>query len=334
MKRLVTAFFIILLLPAILYSQEIKLGTTIPPGTPWDYALQELSDRWSDLSKGKYRLKPYMGGIAGTEEDMIRKARIGHLQALVLTGSGLSDISSETLALALPMFIRNEEELAHLLEKMDSRFNAVLEKSGFTVIAWQRAGWLRIFSKHPVTTPADLRSQKLALPIENTTFQQIWRSMGFNIVSLPSNDFLTGLQTGLVDAIVSAPLMAAANQWFPLAPYMTDIPFAPLLGAMVVDTRVWNRIPADLRADMVRAAREILAPLEGEIMTLEQEAVDLMGRMNARVVPVPEPGMQEWMDLSSRGYRGIIGTTVSQELFSEMETTLEEFRASVLHQQP
>ncbi|MBN2050645.1 MAG: TRAP transporter substrate-binding protein DctP [Spirochaetales bacterium] len=327
-KRFLTAFFILLLLPAALYSQEIKLGTTIPPGSPWDYALQELSNRWSDLSGGRYRLRPYMGGIAGTEEDMIRKTRIGHLQAVVLTGSGLSDISSDTLALSLPLFIQSEEELSYLLEKMNSRLNALLEEKGFTVIAWQRAGWLRIFSKHPAATPADLRTHKLALPIENNTFQQIWRSMGFNIVSLSSNDFLTGLQTGMVDAIVSAPLMAAAYQWFPLAPNMMDVAFAPLLGALLIDTRVWNRIPADLRAEMLQAAQEILTPVEEQIMALEAEAVALMRGMNVRVVPVPEPVMREWRDVSSRGYHSIIGTTVSRELYSEMEALLTEFRQS------
>ena len=319
-------FMLILVFPSA--AQEIKLGTTAPPGTPWEFALKELSSRWSELSNGRYRLRLYMGGVAGSEEDMIRKIRIGQLNALIVTQSGLSTISPDMLALTLPLFVRDDAELEYLLEKMDPTFNSILEGRGFKAIAWQRAGWLHLFTKRPVSSPADLRTHKLALPIYDLSFQQIWRSMGFNIISITSNEFLTGLQTGMVDAIVSAPMLAAAYQWFPLAPNMNESAFTPLVGALVIDTRVWNRIPANIQQEMIQAAVEVLTPLQNQTLALEQEAVNIMRGMNLRVIQVPGGVRQEWINLCTEGYGSIICTTISRDLYQEMENTLIEFRKS------
>jgi len=210
---------------------------------------------------------------------------------------------------------------------MEDDFNALLEEKGFSVIAWQRAGWLKVFSKREALTPAELRLHRLALPLEDLSFQQIWRSMGFNIISLQSNDFLTGLQAGMVDAIISAPLVAAAYQWFPLVPHMNEISFAPLVGALVVDTKTWRRVPEDLRELLLLKAREVLSPLEKEISGLESEAVVFMKGMNLIVSPVPPEVLEEWSLLCSRGYSTIIGNTISKELFNRMEKTLEDYRS-------
>ena len=231
-------FLLFLLLIGVqIYSVEIKLGTTAPAGSPWDFALKELASRWNRISNGRVRVRLYLGGVAGDEDDMVRKTRIGQMQAVVVTGSGLSAISPEMLALSLPLFVRDDFELEYLLDNLEDRFNSILESKGFSVIAWQRAGWLRVFSKRTALTPADLKLHRLALPLDDSSFQQIWRAMGFNIISIQASDFLTGLQTGMVDAIISAPVLAAAYQWFPLAPNMNEIAFAPLVGALIIDTR-------------------------------------------------------------------------------------------------
>ena len=74
--------------------QSVKIGSLAPPGSPWDNNLRKLAADWARLSEGAVSLTVYAGGVAGDESDMIRKMRIGQLNAGLLTVSGLNLMNS------------------------------------------------------------------------------------------------------------------------------------------------------------------------------------------------------------------------------------------------
>ena len=137
MKRSLSAAIILaVLLPLVSISaQTIKLGSVAPSGSPWDHALRELAADWNRISGGRVRLKVYMGGIVGDEPDMLRKMRIGQLQAAALTALGLNYVSPEILVLSVPFLIRDDGELDYVLERTRPFFTELLEEQGFKVLA-------------------------------------------------------------------------------------------------------------------------------------------------------------------------------------------------------
>ena len=71
---------------------EIKLATVLPKGTSYSYVLLEMRDKWRKAPEGGVRLTIYEGGILGDEVDIVRKIRLGVLQAGVVSVMGLSEI--------------------------------------------------------------------------------------------------------------------------------------------------------------------------------------------------------------------------------------------------
>ena len=59
----------------------------------------------------------------------------------------------------------------------------------------------------------------------------------------------------MINAFAATPLAALAFQWFALAPNMTDLRFARLTGATIIDKRAWEKIPAELRPKILAASR-------------------------------------------------------------------------------
>ena len=109
MKRLALALTLALLLAASLSAQTvIKLGSLAPADSPWDKALLKMALDWQTISKGRVTVKVYSGGIAGDEPDMLRKMRIGQLQAAAVSGSGLGKIHPDFLVYQLPFMARND----------------------------------------------------------------------------------------------------------------------------------------------------------------------------------------------------------------------------------
>src|SRR5215470_17213612 len=95
-------------------AEVIKLGTLAPQGSPWYDALRDLGEAWKSASGGQIELRIYPGGVVGDEPDMVRKMRVGQLQAAALSGGGLQVIAPEVLALMLPMMLRSDAELDYV----------------------------------------------------------------------------------------------------------------------------------------------------------------------------------------------------------------------------
>src|SRR5260221_11690279 len=79
--------------PGICAAQtRIKLGTLLPRDTSQYQALERMSQDWRAKTGGAVTLTIYPGGVMGTEEESIQKMRVGQLQAVTLSASGLADI--------------------------------------------------------------------------------------------------------------------------------------------------------------------------------------------------------------------------------------------------
>ena len=95
MKTRLLAFLLWLAAPVQAQEVRIKLGTLAPNGSTWHTLLKEMGQKWSEASNGQVKLIIYPGGVQGNEGDMVKKTRIGQLQAVALTTIGLHDITPE-----------------------------------------------------------------------------------------------------------------------------------------------------------------------------------------------------------------------------------------------
>ena len=153
-NRMVTLILMMVLaLPA--YALIIKIGSPAPERSPWDKALEELGREWSSITNGLVKLKIYPGGIAGNEEDTIRKTRMGILGGAVITNRGFINLDPDIYALNVPFLITTEGELNYVLDKMNPTFEKTIEKKGFKVVIMFMAGWVHFFTKKPVNYPDD-----------------------------------------------------------------------------------------------------------------------------------------------------------------------------------
>ena len=144
-------------------AQVVKVASLVPDGSVWDLILEEQARTWEQATNGRLDVRLYPGGVAGDDPAIVRKMRIGQFQAAALTIQGLLEIDDGFRVLALPLFYESEEELFHVLDALDPLLRKRLEDKGFVLVNWGYAGWARFYSKRPIRTPDDLRSQKLFL---------------------------------------------------------------------------------------------------------------------------------------------------------------------------
>lgn len=317
---------VLFLLPVSTMAVTIKIGSIAPARSPWDKALKELGREWKQITNGAVQLKIYAGGIAGNEEDMIRKMRVGALGGAVLTNRGLTKLHNDVYALNIPFLINNEDELDFVINKMKSTFESAIDKKGFKVIIWSKAGWLNFFSKNPVIYPEDLKKHKLSFATGEPKMEQAWKKSGYHVVPNDLKDLMMGLQSGMVDSFYLPPLLAGSGQYFALAPNMCSMKIAPLFGGIVVSERVWKRIPDKYKEEMMKVAVRMAKKLNDETKRLEKETIDTMKEHGLIVNQVPADALPKWKAESDKGMDALVGKAFSEEIYKQVKQSLEEYR--------
>jgi TRAP-type C4-dicarboxylate transport system substrate-binding protein len=307
---------------------SVKMATLAPEGSSWFRVLQEMGEEWKKASDGAVTLRIYPGGVAGDEDAMIRKMRVGQIQAAAITGIGLAYLEPSFYALHIPMMYASDEEFDFVRDRYAPVLERKLEEKGFVVLNWGDAGWVHFFSKTPVVTPEEAKALKLFQWSGDTNLVQLYKETGFHPVPLSTNDLLPGLQTGMVDAYSSTPLVSLAFQWFGLAPHMADLRYAPLTGATVIEKRTWEKIPPALRPKLLDASRRAGLRLRAEIRRLNQEALGVMVKNGLKVHKVPPEIQAQWRKMVEDVYPQVRGKIMPAEAFDTVKRYRDEYRAS------
>ncbi len=329
-KTTISLLLLLFLMMMPLSAITIKMGSLFPEGTEWDRSLRKIVQEWKEITDGRVNLKIYAGGIAGSEEDMVRKMRIGQLDAAVLTSIGMNKIVSDCLVFSLPFFIQNEEELDFVLKELTPIFDDDFNEKGFEVLLWSKSGWINFFSSQEVHTPEDIRKTKMGVSPGDEEMIEAFKALKFNVVPLNLNDTLMGLQSGMIDTVYTAPIGAAAYQWFALAPYMNPLNVLPVIGGIVLSDRAWKKIPAQYHEELKASMRSIVE--EGfarEAEKLNNQAMDVMKENGLVISEITEEDKQAWYDLFDGDYWMIVGDdkAVAPEVYQEVKARLEAFRA-------
>jgi TRAP-type C4-dicarboxylate transport system substrate-binding protein len=325
MKRIKT-IFLLLLLPLLGGAQVIKIGSIAPDRSPWNDALKEIGREWERITNGQVVLKIYPGGIAGDEDDMIRKMKFGTLGGAVLTNIGITDINADAFVLNIPFLFNSEREMDYIMGQLVPIFEKQNREKGYQTIIWTMSGWVNFFSKNPVLYPQDLKKQKLSVSSGEPEMEQAWKKSGYHVVPTELKDLMMSLQSGMVEAFYLPPLLAGAGQYFPFAPHMNPVKIAPLVGGMVIVNRIWEKIPENYKQPMMAAVQKIQATLKGKTDALETEALASMKKNGLIIHEAPADSLPQWKEAASTGMDELVGKKFSREIYDKLLQMLQEYR--------
>ncbi|MFW5883972.1 MAG: TRAP transporter substrate-binding protein DctP [bacterium] len=330
MKSPVRISFLILLLVAasvVVDAQVFRIGSAAPENSPWGRTLNRLAAEWREISEGRVRVQVFHNAIAGDEADMVRKMRIGQLQAVVMTNVGLSAFSEGVLTLSMPFLIRNQDEYDHVFEDVEPILEAQVEDDGFRVLAWSTAGWLYFFTDEPIRTPDELRGLKLAANPEEMELVRAYQLMGYQPIAVPYTERLAALANGMVNSYLTVPLLAAGFQWFGATPNMLDMEVGPAPGAIVLSERAYRRLPREHRDEMLAVAREVTKGLNDDILELEQTAIDTMVDHGLSIIEPTQAEVDIWISEVEESYEVMLGTVFDEPMYERIRESLRAYRS-------
>jgi TRAP-type transport system periplasmic protein len=276
----------------------------VPENSIWDRNLKQMGADWNQTTGGRVSLTVFGGGSQGDEPTVLRKMRLDALQAASLTGVGLGTIDSSFNVFDVPFFFESYDELNEVTEKLTPEIRKRLEAKGFVLLNWGHGGWTQLFTKKPVATVAELKKTKLYTSAGNDRMVQWFKANGFEPRAMAMTDIMTGLTTGMVEAVPTTPLAALLFQWYRQTPNMLDIGLAPVVGATVVTRKAWNAVPEADRPKLLAAAAAVQKRLQEDVPKQDAAAVAEMTRRGLVVTPASAPEWRREIDALAKTMRG------------------------------
>jgi TRAP-type transport system periplasmic protein len=318
--------------PAILSAQAgaqvltLRMAANVPTNSPWDLGLQRMTAEFDRASGGRVRIAFSPTARVATESDIIQKMRLG-IDGALLTSYGLAELYSDSLALSMPSFIRNDKEFDAVLSAVAPLIKSKLGDR-YVVLALSKGGWVRYFSKSPILYPSDLAKIRISLEPNQEKEIRLMQSVGARVVAGTTADFLLQINSNAVDVACVSPIFAA-TLWSQLRgriAYMSSFKVAPFMGAIVFNKSSWDKVPAELRPRLERVIVEQAVKIGLDSAQLETEAIASLDGI--RTPPEPVDATAKWAELTAHWRAGLVAEMFSADILETMDAALAKVRSA------
>ncbi|MDE3058845.1 MAG: TRAP transporter substrate-binding protein DctP [Bacteroidota bacterium] len=330
MKKILSLFSF-LLFTCFAFSQEytIKFATLAPEGSTWMNVMHEYDNAIRKESGGRLGFKIYAGGVAGDEQDVLRKIRLGQYHSAGFTGVGMGKIAPEVRILDSPFLFKSHAEVDYILDKFDGEFRKAFEDNGFVLLGWAEVGYVYVFTNKPITKVRDLDGVKMWMwegdPVAEATF----KALQVKPFPLSITDVLTSLQTGLIDGVYTSPLAAVSLQWFTSVKYMLDVPLTNSMGAVLIAKREFDRLPSDLQQILLNDGKKYLQKLTELSRKDNGKSLQILKKNHITFTkPASEKDAQQYDEIGATARQYMAGKLYSADLLQQLEKALADFRST------
>jgi TRAP-type C4-dicarboxylate transport system substrate-binding protein len=296
---------------------KIKIAHIAPEGSTWDRILKEFNAELQEKTENRVSFQIYSGGVAGDEQSVLSKVRIGQLDGGGFTGVGMGKILPEVRILDLPFFLTNEGEFERVRTGLTPYYKKAFAEKGFILVGWMDIGFVYFYSAKPIHNLKELQSTKVWTYEGDPLAQICLEEIGVSPVPLSIVDVMIGLNTGMIDTVFNTPLGAVAFQWYVRTKYHTSTPFGFATTALLIRKKTFEKLSTNDQKTMLALFEKNFKGLSQLIRKQNIEATEVMEKRGIQAVIWPQADINELRTSSERVMKKLIGKNYPQSLLDE-----------------
>ena len=340
MKLRFIVFSILFACAAALPAQQVKtlkIATVAPSRSAWDVQERILAQDWAKDTGGAIQLQfmgtNAMGGETGVVQKLntIRPGQKAPIDGAIFTSLGIATLAPEThiLTTAVPFMFRDQEEVDLVLNTFAPDFQKAISAKGYVLLGWFNVGWAYFYTKKPVHTPADLKTQKLSVAgIGLPQLSDAFKAAGFRTEDVSPDKLLQSVKTpGGVEGFYSIPMYAYAGQYYKSLPYILDAPICPVMAALIVSAPVWETISAAHKTAMLNGVKKAQANFIAAQRSSDKEYLDRCVEGGCTLVKLTDAERKVMEETLNKDAAAMIKTGLLDEKFyADIEALLKRRR--------
>lgn len=287
------------------YAAVIKIATLSPDGTAWMKKMRQAAKEISKRTDKRVKIKFYPGGVMGDEKAILRKMRINQLQGAAITSGALTKFYKDTSLYGMPFLFSSQDEVLYVRKHMDNLIIKGLDKKGLISFGLAESGFVYLLSNNPVLSIGDLKKEKFWIP-DNASARNTVKAFALKPIPLPFGDVLAGLQTNLINTIVSSPIAAIALQWHTQVKYLTDMPALYTWATLVISKKAMNKLKEKDKAIVQAVMEKSFKEIDKENQADNIAALAALKNQGINFVNPTKEQYSEWKSIALKGNKGLI----------------------------
>jgi tripartite ATP-independent transporter DctP family solute receptor len=278
---------------------ELKFGHVGEPGSLLGAAADEFARRANPKLGGKYKIVVYGSSQLGGDKEMMQKLKLGTID-FVEPSTIMSSEADIFGVFEMPYLVKSREHMKKIENAVFwSQIEPAAEKKGIKVLAVWENGFRHITNnKHPIVTPADLKGIKLRVP-EGKWRVKMFQAYGANPSPMKFSEVFTALQTGVMDGQENPFAQIASAKFYEVQKYLSLTGHVYTPSYLVVSSKKWSTLPADVRKVLDETAKETQAYVYGKAAGDDE---DLLVKMKAAGIKVNDADKNAFIAASKSVY--------------------------------
>jgi len=235
----------------------LKLGHGLDEKHPVHQGMLFMKKRLEELTNGRATIDIYSGGVLGGEVDCLEQVQKGELAMTKVSAASLEAFIPEMKVFSVPFAFRGAD---HFWKTMHSPVGKRLLGLGvalnFKGLCYYDSGDRNFYSvKKPIRSVADVKNMKIRVMKSRSAMDMI-NAMGGSPCPISWGELYTALSQGVVDAAENNPPSFITSKHNEICKFFTLTGHQRIPDILIVSTKIWDKLPEDIRVAMQTAADE------------------------------------------------------------------------------
>lgn len=233
-----------------------------PTDNPWHNMANRFKDAVEKSSAGRITVQLFPGGqlSGGNQQKELELLQNGTIQASIMPSSTLSSIDARFGVVSLPWILPDFDAVRAVIDgDLGAEMMGWLDAQGLHAVAIGSNGFRQLTnSKHPVTTPDDVKGLKIRVP-GNAVLLATWKTLGADPVAIDYAELYTALQQGTVDGQDLPFEYVLSDKIYEVNRYATELNYSFDMIFLTFNKSFWDGLSHEDQTIITQAAREAMA---------------------------------------------------------------------------
>jgi C4-dicarboxylate-binding protein DctP len=235
----------------------IKFSHVVANDTPKGKGALKFKELAEKYTNGKVKIEVYPNSSLYKDKEEIEALQLGSVQMLAPSTAKFAPLGAKEFeALDLPWLFKDEATYTKTMKgPVGQWLFKKLESKGITGLAYWDNGFHMVSANRPLLNPADFQGLKIRISGSKIA-DQYFRNVGSIPQIMAFSEVYQALQTGVVDGCENTASNYLTQKFDEVQKHITMSYHAHLQYAVIVNTKFWSGLPADIRGQLTKAMDE------------------------------------------------------------------------------
>src|SRR5689334_2217098 len=235
----------------------IKFSHVVANDTPKGKGALKFKELAEKYTNGKVKVEVYPNSQLFKDKEEIEALQLGSVQMLAPSTAKFAPLGAKEFeALDLPWLFKDDAAYDKAMKGPVGKWLfKKLEAKGITGLAYWDNGFHMASANRPLINPSDFQGLKIRISGSKIA-DQYFRNVGSIPQIMAFSEVYQALQTGVVDGCENTASNYLTQKFHEVQKHITVSYHAHLQYAVIVNSKFWNGLPADIRPQLDKAMAE------------------------------------------------------------------------------